>query len=335
MLLPPLSSEEIRSLEEQLQRDLPGAFRSFLAQVGEGGPGPGYGIFSRRGPHDGPGTAVTTQIRNKRLLRERPKALFIGDLGGATHPVLVLGGALDGQMWLRDSGETIPLYRSGRLRDELEGLPVIRHDFVSWYSDWLDGLEQSGDQLVPLGVGPADEPAMIDRLARIGEIAQLRPEAGAGELVDELTGPPVVGAAALRALAVVDPDAARERARAQLDDPQPELADAAVDVFTSLAGADELTDLGEMLAQQPPYGAMPANNPARAQIETAMHRADQEATRQILAMEQLSELLGRPATQADVDRMREDAALLMAGDEARVPEDSLLRKIGFVPPTNR
>jgi tetratricopeptide (TPR) repeat protein len=44
-LEPPLSTDELSELEEQLGVELPGEYRSFLLEAGAGGTGPGYGLL--------------------------------------------------------------------------------------------------------------------------------------------------------------------------------------------------------------------------------------------------------------------------------------------------
>lgn len=271
MLQPPLSEPELGLFEAELGRELPEPFRAFLTQIGRGGPGPGYGLFSEAGPPDGDGSFVVTRMRS-RLLRERPKALFIADYGCAMWPVIVLDGALSGQMWIRDNGETKPLYRVGNYRAELQGQLVDRHDFVSWYSEWLGEIEVIEDQLDPLDVPQRDVAAVTDRLARIGEISQFRQVQHAAELEAALADAPVISAAALRSLAVVQPSSAIAFARSRVADVSPILAEAALDVLTVLGEPQDVSRLLELRDAEPVSSGVPMDQPRRVQIETALER---------------------------------------------------------------
>lgn len=271
VLQPPLSESELALFEAELVCELPEPFRAFLAQIGRGGPGPGYGLFSEAGPPDGEGSFVVTRIRS-RLHRERPKALVIADYGCAMWPMIVLGGPLSGQMWIRDNGESRPLYSDGSYRAEREGRVVVRHDFASWYSEWLDEIEAIEDQLDPLDVPQQDVAALTDRLARIGEISQFRQVQHAADLEAALADAPVISAAALRSLAVVQPSSAITFARSSIADASPILADAALDVLTALGEPRDVPRLLELRDAEPVSSGVPMDQPRRVQIETALWR---------------------------------------------------------------
>ncbi|KQV14540.1 MULTISPECIES: SMI1/KNR4 family protein [unclassified Kitasatospora] len=63
-LEPPLSEAEVATAEEQLGLSFPPAYRTFLLEVGAGGAGPHYGLFSLR--HDERGWHWAERVRASR-----------------------------------------------------------------------------------------------------------------------------------------------------------------------------------------------------------------------------------------------------------------------------
>ena len=150
VLAEPLSEAQVREVEDQIGTALPADYRGFLRQVGAGGAGPSYGIFTLRETaagwrwFDG---RIEVATSRELICRPFPDPLdtpAVPPLTGAI-PVchhgcgfrewLVVTGAERGTMWCDPEGEGIRL-----CPDRNHGDPDdSRMGFERFYRTWLDG----------------------------------------------------------------------------------------------------------------------------------------------------------------------------------------------------
>jgi hypothetical protein len=146
-LNPPLSPEEVDALERRHHFSLPDEYRTFITQLGDGGAGPDYGLFSLAAElrlsasaldHPFPFSTQTAQgvIAARRggeqyagVVPEEPTggALPICNSGCGIYYYLVLNGEQRGTVW------------NGRE----DWFPCCSNEgqqwtFLDWYEDWLD-----------------------------------------------------------------------------------------------------------------------------------------------------------------------------------------------------
>ncbi|MER6211811.1 SMI1/KNR4 family protein [Streptomyces sp. NPDC001642] len=146
-LAPALPESEIRAFEETHGVDLPGEYRSFLAEVGDGPAGPGYGLMPLAVPRADAGEEWAAddeweQDRQPgRLAGAFPLTgplpgrigspareltlgtLMLADEGCGIHVRLVLNGPRRGEIW--------------RLDPDWGGFVPVSAGFRDWYAGWL------------------------------------------------------------------------------------------------------------------------------------------------------------------------------------------------------
>lgn len=164
-LRPPLPEEEIDAFERRYAVALPAEYRAFLARAGEGGAGPGYGMYSlrealtaERGEHvpddilrtpfprtraydpDGDDPELEPlwkrrengEIDIRRLyLYESAGTLALCHEGCGYYHLLVVTGSARGQVWI-----------DGRCSDY--GIQPLGVGFREWYERWLDSTLAGG-----------------------------------------------------------------------------------------------------------------------------------------------------------------------------------------------
>ncbi|MFD4872860.1 SMI1/KNR4 family protein [Streptomyces sp. NPDC058420] len=145
--MPELPEAEIRAFEETHGVELPGEYRSFLAGVGDGPAGPGYGLLPLAVPRGDAGEewAVDDEWERDRLpgrlagafpltgplsgrigssVRElTPGTLMLADEGCGIHVRLILNGPRRGEIW--------------RLDPDWGGFVPVSAGFRDWYAGWL------------------------------------------------------------------------------------------------------------------------------------------------------------------------------------------------------
>nr|PZN44295.1 MAG: SMI1/KNR4 family protein [Actinomycetota bacterium] len=158
-LNPPLSTEEILAFEKRMGVELPAAYRTFLATVGNGGAGPHYGLFGLAEAlredekwHEGmPGFYATpfphTTNWNPRF-EEQPEdyegpswitgSLILGHFGCGAFHRLVVSGELAGEVWFDDRASDGGVTREG--------------EFADWYLSWLDETYRKAREAAEKGV---------------------------------------------------------------------------------------------------------------------------------------------------------------------------------------
>jgi hypothetical protein len=117
-LAPPLADAELTALEDRLGVALPDDLRSFAAEVGAGGAGPGYGVV----PIDRAAAYLVTAPADAPWTRGLPLA----HLGCGYAAVVTLDGDARGEVWIdaRAIGVLAP----------------IQGSFTAFYLDWVDRL---------------------------------------------------------------------------------------------------------------------------------------------------------------------------------------------------
>ena len=161
-----VSERALREVEKRHQVELPAGYRGFLRSVGDGGAGPGLGLWTLA-------RALSKQRRLKKpfpfghddarrileLARSKqdpqatigtaelaPGVLRLGDEGSAGHSVLVVSGAQRGKVWALDA-------RGYRPRFFARGEALVQHTFLSWYEAWL---RRAWSDSAPLSAPPGD-----------------------------------------------------------------------------------------------------------------------------------------------------------------------------------
>ena len=152
LMLSCLSEEEINKFEQSYGVDLPDEYRFFLLTVGDGGPGPFYGIYPlnvaissdptpyKRHLGDDIGEMVSPMIlrtafpsnpeaksaRDKIVFDAVPGTLALAHYGCAAIERLVISGEAAGSMWHDYSSEGNGIHDRGET-------------FLDWYEKWLNG----------------------------------------------------------------------------------------------------------------------------------------------------------------------------------------------------
>ena len=146
-LAPPLPQAQIRAFEEAHGIELPSAYRSFVAEVGNGPAGPGHGLMPLTAPRPEAGEewAADDEWEQDRLpgrlatpfpLTEplpgrigtpadelTPGTLMLAEEGCGIFLRLILTGPRTGQVWQIDP--------------DWGGFVPVAPDFRSWYTQWL------------------------------------------------------------------------------------------------------------------------------------------------------------------------------------------------------
>ena len=148
-LNPPLGEEEVRAFEERHQIHLPADYRAFMTTLGNGGVGPGYGVFKLGevsvGWHNGPWeesgyvgcpakrfpfTAAWKDPDDPRWEAPFDGAIPLSHYGCQTWAWLVVTGPEAGTVWCDDRGDYVGVYPEKRGTED-------RMSFLSWYRWWL------------------------------------------------------------------------------------------------------------------------------------------------------------------------------------------------------
>jgi len=148
----PLSDEDVRRFERRHGVSLPEGFRSFLTQIGNGGPGPpAYGLAALGEPaRDMRGGAkVWSELPHVRepfpftkpWVWEEGEASDEGTSDQIHHGCVYVGNDGCGMYW--------HVIVTGPERGNVwmicgEGLQPTspKRDFLQWYEDWLDGVRE-------------------------------------------------------------------------------------------------------------------------------------------------------------------------------------------------
>jgi hypothetical protein len=173
---PPADPDVVVRVEKLHGVRLPHAYRSFILDVGAGGAGPNYGLFTfdrSSVARELPGSAWSGFLQASAVYRTpfahgvawNPKELLEGenpsdayysetettgtwllsDYGCAIWDFMVINGAARGEIWRdrRTEGRGLCPLAPGSDREDSQGSG--RHTFDTWYSEWLRALVE--DQL--------------------------------------------------------------------------------------------------------------------------------------------------------------------------------------------
>jgi hypothetical protein len=163
---PPLSPEAVAAAEEALGVELPAEYRGFVTRVGDGGAGPGYGVFPLRlalresevevdpgvlrapfphvelyNPFKDPeviaawnrmdAEGASEQEEDLYVARERSGTLVVSDEGCGHLHFLVVTGPARGTMWIDSRGSD-------------QGFVPLNATFLEWYERWIDDVLAGG-----------------------------------------------------------------------------------------------------------------------------------------------------------------------------------------------
>lgn len=118
-LRPHLTEKSVSEFEATHSLGLPADYRAFLLEIGNGGPGPGYGMSELRAPF--PQTDLAPQA--PLLSKEVNRLVQIAGLGCGMHWCLVVDGQDAGNVWYYDEDGFAP--------------SEPRCGFLDWYEGWL------------------------------------------------------------------------------------------------------------------------------------------------------------------------------------------------------
>jgi hypothetical protein len=163
---PPLTPGDLAAVETRLGVELPEEYRAFVTRVGDGGAGPGYGLFSlaaalrEAGLDADPGLLRASfphvesynpdkdpeviafwdrmdavggndEEETLHVLRERAGALPLCDEGCGYLHFLVVTGSARGTMWIDSRGSD-------------QGFVPLNATFLEWYERWIDDVLAGG-----------------------------------------------------------------------------------------------------------------------------------------------------------------------------------------------
>ncbi|MEA5617534.1 SMI1/KNR4 family protein [Cronbergia sp. UHCC 0137] len=172
-----LKDVDIQAFETQYQITLPNEYRCFLLEVGNGGAGPGYGLYKILEPICKNEMVATPSQKKYDIISQTfsltqawnnldlPKdaylddkfiqgAFVIANYGCGIYALLVITGEQKGKIWIDDRTNDSGIYPASKnfchyfhdlepddfMSDDDDGEPL---SFYDWYEDWLNrSLEQ-------------------------------------------------------------------------------------------------------------------------------------------------------------------------------------------------
>ena len=167
-LSPPLSEDDVSLIEKENGINLPKEYREFVINIGDGGAGPSYGLYSLHvaltdhGSMHLDGSIKEDFLQPEKLHDDKSNEsglLVICEHGCAHADYLVVNGSARGQIWQYvDGGGFLPAPRkrvridysncttiqdrTAKNREHYETLLKLEendiHTFNTWYEAWLD-----------------------------------------------------------------------------------------------------------------------------------------------------------------------------------------------------
>lgn len=125
---PKLKESEIEEFEENEGVKLPQGYRDFLKNIGDGGAGPSYGLYSLNEARNGASFYPPIQDLNNKTddEKESPGELLITQ-NGCGHFT-----------WLKITDQKEEIWHDGRVGGAEPC--IVSTDFLGWYNNWLDFL---------------------------------------------------------------------------------------------------------------------------------------------------------------------------------------------------
>jgi hypothetical protein len=146
-LTPPLRPEEVGTLERRHRLSLPDEYRAFITQIGDGGAGPDYGLFSLAA---GLRESASTLHRPFPFSTATAQGVIAARRGGEQYAGVVPAETVGGALAICHSGCAIFYYLvvNGEQRGTVwngreDWFPCSSRQgrqwtFLDWYEDWLD-----------------------------------------------------------------------------------------------------------------------------------------------------------------------------------------------------
>ena len=155
---PPLAEPDLKWFERQLRITIPSEYRVFLAEIGHGGAGPYYGLFTLDGDDSENITSIDELSKPFRWTdafnpedwenpceqdgvecdedgefvgMSVPGALYLCDYGCALRFFLVVSGPCQGEVWHDWQSDGAGIYPAVNAEGHRLG-------FLEWYEQWLD-----------------------------------------------------------------------------------------------------------------------------------------------------------------------------------------------------
>ena len=127
-LNPKLDEASILDFEKKEGIKLPNGYRDFLKHIGNGGAGPGYGLYPLDIARNGAGWYPPINDLNNKTKKEldSPGDLLISHNGCALFT------------WLKINSEKGEIWADGRANNQEPY--CINDDFLAWYKNWLDSI---------------------------------------------------------------------------------------------------------------------------------------------------------------------------------------------------
>lgn len=124
---PRLTESEVREFEKREKVQLPQGYRTYLTEIGNGGAGPNYGIFTLEEARNGAGFHAPIKDFNNKSdeEKEHPGDLLIGQNGCGIFTWLRIVGPSSGQI-------------NADFRANNSDPVCIAENFLTWYESWLD-----------------------------------------------------------------------------------------------------------------------------------------------------------------------------------------------------
>ncbi|MCU7667362.1 SMI1/KNR4 family protein [Bacillus thuringiensis] len=145
-LNPVLTEEEIKDFEDTHKVTLPEEYREFLKFVGNGGPGPYYGLIPLQ-------KSAVESVNNDDLKDELQTEMFEGEFLHLSHEgcgyyyVLALTGEESGNIW---NDSRAASYGMRKVKYGF-GHYAIPYGFLDWYEHWIDsgakGMEEMKEMI--------------------------------------------------------------------------------------------------------------------------------------------------------------------------------------------
>lgn len=138
-LNPKLAESDLLDFEKKEGIQLPKSYRDYLKNIGNGGAGPAYGLYSLEDARNGAGWYPPINDLNNK----------VGDEVDYPGELLVCHHGCGLFSWLKLSGDEGEVWFDGSVNDEEPY--CISDNFLEWYKTWLDGIYMETGFVANLG----------------------------------------------------------------------------------------------------------------------------------------------------------------------------------------